>query len=200
MSLAKRIFDICFSVLVLLASSPACLLVAIAIKLESKGPVLFKQDRVGLNGRHFELYKFRTMVENAETIGLNLTTKGDPRITKVGKFLRKWKIDEIPQLINILKGEMSVVGPRPETPDYVELYTTGQRKVLSVRPGMAGPASIAYRNEEEEVLAKLENPREYYINHIMPDRLRLDLEYIEKQSLAYDFKLLFSMIKATLLG
>jgi lipopolysaccharide/colanic/teichoic acid biosynthesis glycosyltransferase len=197
MTMAKRLFDLCFSIAFLTLFSPLLLIVAVAIELDSKGPVFFRQERVGLNGRLFKVYKFRTMVENAAEIGPNITPSNDPRITRVGAFLRKSYVDELPQLINVLKGEMSVVGPRPETPEYVALYAPDQRKVLAAKPGMAGPATIAYRNEED-ILADCQDPEEFYINHMMRDRLNLDLEYIENQSLLYDFQLLAQMLRATL--
>ena len=193
----KRAFDIFLSLLVLSISSPLFLLVAIAIKLESRGPVFFKHERVGLNSQRFQLYKFRTMVENAAQIGPNITREGDPRITRVGKLLRSWKIDELPQFINVLRGEMSVVGPRPETPDYVALYTPEQRRVLSMRPGMAGLAFVAYRNEEK-LLAQAENPRDFYINHIMPEKLKLDLEYVDNQSFLHDLKIIVRAFRAVI--
>jgi lipopolysaccharide/colanic/teichoic acid biosynthesis glycosyltransferase len=197
MTIAKRLFDLCFSIAFLALFSPLLLIVAVAIKLDSKGPVLFRQERVGLNGPLFKIYKFRTMVENAAEIGPNITPSNDPRITRVGAFLRKSYVDELPQLINVLKGEMSVVGPRPETPEYVALYAPDQRKVLAAKPGMAGPATIAYRNEED-LLADCQDPEEFYINYMMRDRLNLDLEYIENQSLLHDFRLLAQMLWATL--
>ena len=197
--IAKRVFDLCFSSFVLLFSAPLLLLIAIAVKLDSKGPVFFRQERVGLNGRPFKIYKFRTMVENAAEIGPKITPSNDPRITRVGAFLRRWYLDEIPQFINVLKSEMSVVGPRPETPEYVALYTSEQRRVLQAKPGMAGPATIAFRNEEE-LLAGHENPDVYYVESMMQDRLRLDLEYVDKQSFFYDLRLLFDMFYAALFG
>ena len=197
--IAKRVFDLCFSSFVLLFSAPLLLLIAIAVKLDSKGPVFFRQERVGLNRRPFKIHKFRTMVENAAEMGPKITPSNDPRITRVGAFLRRWYLDEIPQFINVLKSEMSVVGPRPETPEYVALYTSEQSRVLQAKPGMAGPATIAFRNEEE-LLAGHENPDVYYVESMMQDRLRLDLEYVDKQSFFYDLRLLFDMFYAALFG
>lgn len=197
MTMAKRLFDLCFSISALVLLFPLFLIVAIAIKLDSKGPVFFRQERVGLNGRSFKIYKFRTMVKNAAEIGPNITPSSDPRITRVGAFLRKWYLDELPQLINVLKGEMSVVGPRPETPEYVALYTPEQRKVLAAKPGMAGPATIAYRNEAN-LLVYCQDPEEFYINYMMHGRLNLDLEYVENHSLLYDLRLLVQMLRAVL--
>jgi len=196
--MVKRLFDLCLSSLFLTLLSPLFLIVAMAIRLDSRGPVFFRQDRVGLNGRRFRIYKFRTMVENAAQIGPHITPSNDPRITRAGSFLRKWYLDELPQLINVLKGEMSIVGPRPETPEYVTLYTPEQRKVLAAKPGMAGPATIAYRNEEA-LLADCPDPEEFYINQMMHDRLRLDLEYVENQSLLYDLRLLVHMCLAAVM-
>lgn len=197
--MAKRLLDVCFSSLMLFLLAPLFLITAIAIKLDSEGPVFFRQVRVGFNGQPFRIYKFRTMVENAADIGPNITPSNDPRVTRVGAFLRKWYLDELPQLINVLKGEMSIVGPRPETPEYVALYTPEQERVLAARPGMAGPATIAYRNEEK-LLADCQDPEEFYLNHMMHDRLALDLEYVEDQSMLYDLKLLIQMVRVTLMG
>lgn len=189
----KRVFDIVSAGLVLILLMPFLLVIGLLIVLDSKGGVFFAQVRVGKNEKHFSLLKFRTMRPASESKG-QLTIGKDPRITSVGRFLRKYKLDEIPQLINILKGEMSVVGPRPEVPKYVAMYTNEQKKVLSVRPGLTDLASIEYINESE-VLAKSSNPEETYINEIMPHKLALNLVYIEKQSLAYDFKLIFKTMK-----
>ena len=185
MSATKRIFDVLFALAGVVLSSPMWLAIAVAIKLDSPGSVLFRHRRAGTGGKPFLLYKFRTMVPNAEGMGPNITGRDDPRITRVGKWLRKWKLDETPQFLNILKGEMSVVGPRPETPDYVAMYDMQQRKVLSVRPGLTGLASLAFRNEEA-LLAGAEYPREEYIRSIMPQKLSLDLAYIGKCSLLGD--------------
>ena len=197
--MAKRVFDVVVSCMALLILSPLLFVIAVAIKIDSDGPVLFKQERVGLNGQRFEIYKFRTMVANAANLGPNITTRNDPRITRVGAFLRRWYLDELPQLINVLKGEMSIVGPRPETPEYVDLYTSEQRQVLSVKPGMAGLATIVYRNEEQ-LLAESHDPEAFYIEHVMPERLKLELEYVKNQSLLYDLKLLAQMVWVTLVG
>lgn len=189
----KRVFDIVSAGLVLILLMPFLLVIGLLIVLDSKGGVFFAQVRVGKNEKHFSLLKFRTMRPASESKG-QLTIGKDPRITSVGRFLRKYKLDEIPQLINIIKGEMSVVGPRPEVPKYVAMYTNEQKKVLSVRPGLTDLASIEYINESE-VLAKSSNPEETYINEIMPHKLALNLVYIEKQSLIYDFKLIFNTIR-----
>lgn len=189
----KRIFDFIVSLFGVIIISPILLIVAIAIKIDSKGDVLFLQKRVGRKGRPFYIYKFRTMVTDAEKLGKQITVGKDNRITKVGDFLRKYKIDELPQLINVVKGDMSLVGPRPEVPRYVELYTEEERKVLDIRPGITDLASLRYK-DENEILGKVENPEEYYINVIMKDKLKLNLEYIEKSNIIFDISLIFKTI------
>lgn len=189
----KRCFDIFFSLLGILCLLLVFLFVAIAIKCSSKGPVLFKQERVGKNGKLFKIWKFRSMVVDAEAKGRQITTDGDNRITKVGKFIRKTKIDELPQLFNVLSGKMSFVGPRPEVPRYVALYTEEQRKVLSVKPGITDLASIEFRNEND-MLKEAEDPDKKYIEEIMPAKLELNLKYIEKAGFFYDIGLIFKTI------
>ncbi len=191
----KRIFDIVASLGGLIILSPMLIIVAICIKLDSKGPVFFKQKRVGKDGQPFMIYKFRTMVTDAEKLGKQITVGDDNRITKVGKFIRKCKLDEIPQLINVLKGEMSLVGPRPEVPRYVELYDDYQFQVLLVRPGITDYASIEYRNENE-ILGESSNPEETYINEIMPTKIELNMKYLKNISLSEDFKLIIKTILA----
>lgn len=189
----KRIFDIVVSFVGLVILSPLFLILAIAIARDSKGPVFFKQTRVGRNEVPFKIYKFRTMVEDAEARGMQLTVGDDSRITKVGTFLRKTKIDELPQLINVFKGEMSFVGPRPEVPKYVGLYTEDQRQVLMVRPGITDLASIEYRNESE-LLATADNPEKVYIEEVMPRKIELNKEYIRNMSLVYDMRIILKTI------
>lgn len=191
--ISKRIFDTVCSSIGLAILSPLFLIVAIAIKLNSKGPVFFKQKRVGQYGETFYIYKFRTMVNDAEKLGKQITVGGDNRITSVGKFLRKYKLDELPQLINVVKGDMSLVGPRPEVPRYVNLYTATQRKVFEVKPGITDIASIEYRNEND-ILQGVENPEEYYINVIMPHKLSLNMKYMENISVLRDIKIIFQTI------
>ena len=186
----KRIFDVIVSLLVILVTLPFWLAVAIAIKLDSSGPVFHRASRVGKGGKTFTLYKFRTMVADAPTRGPGITQQDDPRITRVGRFLRKLKIDEMPQLINVLKGEMSIVGPRPEDPRYVAHYTPEQRRVLSVRPGMASPAFNKYRHEEELLAAAGDDLERAYLTQVLPDKLCMDLEYIEQQSFLFDLSVL----------
>jgi len=189
----KRIFDFLVSLLGIIVLSPIFIIVSIAIKMDSKGNVLFLQKRVGRYGKQFNIYKFRTMVTDAEKLGKQITVGNDNRITKVGAFLRKYKIDELPQLFNVLKGDMSLVGPRPEVPKYVNLYTAEQRKVLNVRPGITDMASLRYR-DENDILGKVDNPEEYYINVIMKDKLSLNLEYIEKSNIFFDIYLIVKTI------
>lgn len=190
----KRIFDLTLSVLGLLILLPVLILTAILIKCSSPGPVLFKQERIGLNGQPFQIIKLRTMVVDAEKSGRQITVYDDPRITKVGKYLRKFKIDELPQLYNVLKGEMSLVGPRPEVKKYVEMYSEQQLAVLSVKPGITDYASIEFRNEDE-LLALSDNPEQVYIEIIMPYKLKLGLKYIKDMSLITDLKiLLFTLL------
>ena len=182
----KRVYDIIVSLAVILIALPAWLAVAIAIKLDSPGPVYHRGTRIGKDSRPFTLYKFRTMVADAAGRGAAITAKDDPRISRVGLFLRKLKIDEMPQLINVLKGEMSIVGPRPEDPRYVAHYTPDQRRVFDVRPGMASPAFIKYRQEEELLAVLGEDMEKTYLTEILPDKLRMDLDYIDQQSFLFD--------------
>lgn len=182
---AKRIFDLACAVPGLLLMSPLFALVALTILLAEGGPVLFVQKRVGLGGSIFSMYKFRTMVTNAEAIGGLVTVGEDKRVTRVGRFLRKAKIDELPQLLNVILGNMSLVGPRPEVPRYVELYTPEQREVLRLIPGITDPASIKYRNESD-LLAGSPDPERTYIDEIMPDKIDLNLQYASRASVAAD--------------
>ncbi|MBO4739000.1 MAG: sugar transferase [Bacteroidales bacterium] len=193
----KRFFDILFSLIGLLLLSPILLIIAILIKTTSKGRIFYRQIRVGKDNKDFFLLKFRTMRENADKNGLLTVGNHDNRITKIGYYLRKTKADELPQLLNVLKGEMSIVGPRPEVRKYVDYYTEEQRKVLLVRPGLTDIASIAYINENE-ILAQAENPEQTYIEQIMQEKLKLNFEYIAHISLRYDVhivcKTLFKII------
>jgi len=182
----KRAFDFIFSTLGLVFLFPFFLIIALMIKIEDGGPVLFIQKRVGYKGRPFFMYKFRTMVVDAEKKGNLLTVGGDPRITKSGRLLRKFKLDELPQLINVIKGEMSLVGPRPEVEKYVNLYTNEQREVLNHYPGITDPASIEYVNESE-LLAQSSDPEKLYVEKIMPEKIRINLEYARKASWWTDF-------------
>ncbi|WP_160689407.1 sugar transferase [Clostridium sp. C2-6-12] len=189
----KRIFDLICSTLGLIVLSPVLIVIAIKIKAGSDGPVFFKQIRVGENGKEFEILKYRTMVVDAEKLGKQITVGNDNRITKIGAFLRKYKLDELPQLINVFKGDMSLVGPRPEVPRYVKLYNVEQKKVLEVKPGITDLASIRYR-DENDLLGGVENPEEFYINTIMPDKLTLNLEYIRKNNIFFDIYIILKTI------
>ena len=193
----KRILDILCSFVVLVLLLPVWLVVALLIVLESRGGVFYVQKRVGKDNRDFNLYKFRTMRPDSDSKGLLTGGARDSRITRVGYFLRKYKIDEFPQLLNILIGDMSIVGPRPEVRKYVDLYTPEQMRVLSVRPGLTDYASIRYVNENE-VLAASDDPERTYIEEVMPAKLALNLQYIDNQSLKEDFKLIFKTFTAIL--
>ncbi len=186
----KRLFDIIASFIGLLLLSPLFVILFFWIKLDSKGPVFYSQTRVGRFNKDFKLFKFRSMKVGADKSGFITVGEKDSRITKSGYYIRKYKLDEFPQLINVLIGDMSLVGPRPEVRKYVDLYTTEQMHVLDVRPGITGLASIKYRNENE-LLAKVDDPDRYYIDVIMQDKLRINLEYIDNNSFFYDIKLIF---------
>lgn len=189
----KRCFDFIASSIGIIILSPILLIISLAIKLTSKGPVFFKQVRVGLRGKRFNILKFRTMIVDAEKLGTQITIGKDKRITEVGAFLRKYKLDELPQLFNVAKGDMSLVGPRPEVPRYVEMYTDEQLKVLDVKPGITDLASLRYI-DENALLGEVDNPEEYYINKIMPDKLNLNLEYIETSNVFFDIKIILKTI------
>jgi lipopolysaccharide/colanic/teichoic acid biosynthesis glycosyltransferase len=185
----KRLFDFIAASVGLVVLSPVFLLVAIMIKLDSRGPVFFRQERIGKGFRPFRIYKFRTMVQDAPRMGSLITSGDDPRITKIGRFLRKTKIDELPQLINILKGEMSLVGPRPEVAQYVELFRHEYEEILKVRPGITDVASLKYR-DESVLLGTFSNPSEEYLTRILPDKIRLAKEYVERRSVVFDITLI----------
>lgn len=195
--ISKRIFDILFSSIGLILISPILLVISIIIKITSEGPILFKQVRVAKDNKDFKILKFRTMIVDADKKGLKITVKDDPRITKIGKFLRKTKLDELPQLFNVLLGDMSFVGPRPEVRKYVDLYTEEQKQVLSVRPGITDLASIKYRNENE-LLDQSTNPEDTYINEIMPSKLKINLDYVKNINLVNDIKLILLTIKTVI--
>lgn len=185
-----RLFDILFSFFGLLLLMPFFLVIWTIIVLTSKGGGFYKQMRVGKNGMDFSLYKFRSMRKDADKGSLITVGGRDPRITSIGYFIRKFKIDELPQLFNVLKGDMSLVGPRPEVRKYVDMYNDEQKKVLSLRPGITDYASIEYV-DENEILGNAENPDEVYISQIMPDKIRLNMKYIENHSLKEYFKIIF---------
>ena len=190
----KRFFDIIASGCGLLVLSPIFLIMAIWIKWDSKGPVFYRQVRVGRHNKDFRILKFRSMRVGADKGSLVTIGGRDPRITRSGYFIRKYKLDEFPQLINVFKGEMSLVGPRPEVRHYVDYWTAEHMHVLDVRPGITDPASIKFRNENE-LMEKAENPEDYYINVIMQEKIRLYLEYVENASFWYDIRLVFQTIK-----
>jgi len=193
--MAKRIFDFVVSLLCLILFVPVFLIVGILIVVDSPGPVFYLGDRIGKDGKPFKILKFRTMVVNADQIGSALTHSGDPRVTRVGRILRKCKIDEFPQLINVLLGEMSIVGPRPESPGYVEHYTSEQRQVLRVKPGITGLTQIKFRHEET-LLSQYKDRERAYIDTIMNEKLLIDLEYINNQSIILDILLIFQTFLA----
>lgn len=189
----KRCFDFIFACFGLVITFPILIIFAILIKIDSKGPVLFIQKRVGKNNKDFNIYKFRTMYTKPESKGLLTIGNSDSRVTRLGYFLRRYKIDEFPQLLNVLFGDMSFVGPRPELRHYVNFYKNEDLLILSVRPGITGLASLEFRNEVE-LLKKSKNPEDYYITTIIPHKLSLNKTYIKNQSIIYDFKLIFKTI------
>ncbi|HWO29051.1 MAG TPA: sugar transferase [Candidatus Acidoferrum sp.] len=194
----KRSLDSIASLVGLLLVSPVLLVVAALVKCTSPGPVLFWHERVGLGGLVFRIVKFRTMCRDADQRGPAITSAGDARVTTVGRWLRRLKLDELPQLWNVLKGEMSMVGPRPEVLRYVESYSSAQRRVLTVRPGITDPASIAYRREED-LLAGHTDVDRYYREVVLPDKLKKNLEYLDRMSFTYDLLLLIRTTKAIIL-
>ena len=194
---AKRIFDLIFSVLLLVFLSPFMLIIAIAVKCTSPGEIIFRQTRVTTYGKRFQIYKFRTMVSDAPQKGSQVTVKGDSRVTGVGHFLRKVRLDELPQLLNILKGEMSFVGTRPEVEKYVEAYTPQMYATLLMPAGVTSPASIRYK-DEERLLSGEGNPDEIYCNQILPEKMKYNLEYIREFSFWKDIVILFQTVIAIL--
>ena len=194
--LSKRLFDLFFVIPGLLILAPVLLIIALIIKLKDGGDVLFQQVRVGQHGKNFKVLKFRTMVLNAENLGDKVTTGDDPRITPIGHILRKYKFDELPQLINVLRGEMSLVGPRPEVPEYVDFYPDDVRNiVLSVPPGMTDRASIEFVNENE-LLSGSKDPVNDYKNKVLPIKLDYYVDYVKQRSLYLDFTLIIKTIAA----
>lgn len=190
--MAKWIFDRLMAFVGLLFLWPVLLAVAVIIKIKMPdGPIIFKQQRVGLNGKLFTMYKFRTMTVNHG--GSSVSVAGESRITPLGQVLRKYKLDELPELWNVFIGDMSFVGPRPDVPGYADVLVGTDRNVLKLRPGITGPASLKYANEEE-ILAKVENPKEYNDKIIFPDKVRINLEYYRNHSLLGDIKLIFATI------
>ena len=190
----KRLFDIIASGMGLICLSPLFAVLAIWIKCDSQGPVFYRQVRVGRGNKDFSLFKFRSMRPDSDKLGLITVGGRDPRVTRSGYYIRKYKLDEFPQLINVFLGDMSLVGPRPEVRKYVEMYTPEQMKVLSVRPGITSLASIRYRNEND-ILSAAEDPDKCYIEQVMPDKLAIDLEYVKQATLLNDIRLIFSTFK-----
>jgi len=189
--MVKRIFDITVALIGLIILIPVFIVIAILIKLDSPGPVFFKGKRVGQYGKIFYILKFRSMVPDAPQKGATITCKDDPRITRIGRFLRNTKLDELPSLVNVLKGEMSLVGPRPEAPAWVERYTPQQQVVLTIKPGITGLAQIKYRSEEE-LLSKANWETEYF--QIMHDKLNIDLHYVKNRSFILDMRILLGTV------
>ena len=188
--MAKRLFDLLVSLIMSVLLSPLLLVLALAVKFSSKGPAFYMQERIGKNQIPFRIFKFRTMFLDADKKGLLTVGGRDPRVTQVGYFLRKYKLDELPQLFNVVLGEMSLVGPRPEVKRYVEMYSVEQRKVLEVKPGITDYASIEYSNENE-LLGKADDPEKMYVEEIMPAKLKLNLRYVEEKSFFVDLKIIF---------
>jgi lipopolysaccharide/colanic/teichoic acid biosynthesis glycosyltransferase len=194
----KRAFDFVSSLIGLILVSPILLTIAILIKKEDGGPVFYRGVRVGRFGKLFGIFKFRTMVVNAEKLGGPSTADDDPRITKVGNFIRKFKLDELPQLINVLKGEMSIVGPRPEVQMYVDMFTEGERAILSVRPGITDWASI-WNPDEGGILAGSLDPEKTYMEKIRPEKIRLQLKYVRERSFWVDLKIILRTLMAVVM-
>lgn len=186
-AIAKRVLDFLGAVVFLTATAPLMAVAALFVRLSSPGPILFRQQRVGRNGELFWLLKFRTM--HVANDGPSVTAGGDDRVTPVGRWLRRWKLDELPQFLNVLRGEMSLVGPRPEVPRYVQHYTEEQRSVLRVRPGITGVSQLAFRHEEQ-LLAGQEDVETFYLCHVMPAKLQLDLRYVQERTFWGDFLLI----------
>ena len=196
----KRLFDIFAATAGLLVLSPVMLFAALLIKLDSRGPVFFKQERIGKDFQRFLIYKFRTMVEDAAHRGAAITAGADPRITRAGHYLRKTKFDELPQLINVLKGEMSLVGPRPEVRRYVEMFRKDYDEILKVRPGVTDLASLKYR-DEAAVLAVVKDPEQEYVVRVLPEKIKLAKQYIREASFLFDLRLIFrTLLKVVVFG
>jgi lipopolysaccharide/colanic/teichoic acid biosynthesis glycosyltransferase len=192
MRLNMRLLDLISSLLGLILLSPLFLLLSVLIKADSAGPVLYRAERVGQGGRLFRMLKFRSMASNADQRGPGITVAGDGRITRVGRLLRKSKMDEVPQLLNVLKGEMSLVGPRPEDPRYVALYTPEQRRILQVRPGITSPASLRYRHEEQLLTGP--DWERVYLEQVMPHKLQIELDYAERRTCSSDLHVILKTV------
>lgn len=190
----KRIFDLFVSITILVIFLPVGIVVSILIVTGSRGGIFYRQQRVGKNGKNFWLLKFRTMKPNSDKLGHLTVGMRDPRITQIGYFLRKTKMDEFPQFLNVIRGEMSIVGPRPEVREYVDLYTDKQRKILSIKPGITDYASLEYF-EENRILGESENPRETYIHEIMPAKLLLNEKYLANPSVGHDIQIMWKTFR-----
>ncbi len=191
----QSLFDRTVAAVALVLLSPLLLVLALLVRTTSRGPVIFRQQRVGRDGRLFEIYKFRTMTHNGTTGSGQVSPAGDPRVTPVGRVLRAWYLDELPQLVNVVKGDMSLVGPRPETPEFVALYSEEERRVLTVRPGLAGPSTLGFMDEGDQ-LAGVADPLEHYRTVLLHERVRLDLSYLDSRSFGNDLRLLFRQVIA----
>ncbi len=187
--LLKRLFDIVAAAVLALVLAPVMLLIAALVRLDCPGPVLFRQVRVGRRLRPFQIFKFRTMVVEAERNGPGITIGRDPRVTRVGRILRRFDLDELPSLLNVLRGDMSIVGPRPEVPEYLPYYTEEQRQVFSVRPGLTDLGTLAFRNEAAYLVS--DDPQRVYVQEILPRKLALNLEYVKNRSFLLDLRLIF---------
>ena len=194
---AKRVFDVAVSLLILLVLSPLLLLLALAVKLDSRGPVFYRQVRVGRYNQDFKIFKFRTMVQDADKIGPPLTVGDDPRVTRVGHLIRKLRLDEFSQLLNVLGGSMSLVGPRPEVRKYVDVYTPKYMATLLIRPGITATSSIAFK-DEDNLLNAAEDPEKVYVEQILPPKMAYNLAYMKKISLLNDIKIMFQTVGAVL--
>ncbi len=190
----KRLLDVAAATAGLLVLAPLLLVIALVVKCGSRGPVFYRQIRIGRGRKAFKICKFRSMVVAADRMGPCVTASGDPRVTRVGLYLRRWKLDELPQLWNVLKGDMSLVGPRPELPFYVRTYTEEQREVFAIRPGITDPATLAYRNEED-ILAAATDRERFYTEVVLPDKLRLNLDYMQRVSLGFDLALILMTLR-----
>lgn len=194
---AKRLFDVVVSLLILVVLSPLLLLLALAVKFDSRGPVFYRQVRVGRYNQDFKIFKFRTMVQDADKIGPPLTVGDDPRVTRVGRLIRKLRLDEFSQLLNVLGGSMSLVGPRPEVRKYVDVYTPEYMATLLIRPGITATSSIAFK-DEDSLLNAAEDPEKVYVEQILPPKMAYNLAYMKKISLLNDIKIMFQTVGAVL--
>jgi lipopolysaccharide/colanic/teichoic acid biosynthesis glycosyltransferase len=189
----KRAFDLVVALLGLVLLSPLLAIAALLVKLDSSGPVFFRQERIGRGFQPFRIYKFRTMVRDAPQLGSSITCGNDPRITRIGRLLRRTKVDELPQLFNVLKGEMTFVGPRPEVPEFVEIFRNDYEEILKIRPGITDLASLKYR-DEATLLGRSKNPAEDYVTQILPDKIKLAKEYVRKSSFFFDLTLVLKTL------